>query len=1052
MIRDNIIEYLNDEFMGPPLDSDHELDYQEDYPPYKSFLTGMLFPQDSEPEYEESEDIGSLGQDLDPLNLSHSYLTSNIGMSICIGREINELDIKLGAAFYELETINEEKKWIRKTIPQKDLIVKSNQNSQIIIFDNRARLDIRVSEYADQKIITITVINIQMSDSKTQSGKLKILPEHVLHRLKMEVSSSKGICPYPKVFKSTYDSEEEEQRILFRNEFTFAIGHSCSVDWNDPLESKTSLVRLNFLPVGITKKSKSLMEEYIDSKSINLKFLSFADKNDVIEELKSFARPYKSWINDVLNLLENLDFEEFSKTAADNLKDKLIKTEKRILEGINFLERNNNAFQAFQFANRAMLMQMSHENLHQTLRKLDSNISFEKDNPYVSDFQNIDYSKESSFNWYPFQLGFFLLACESVAINDHQDREIVDLIWFATGGGKTEAYLLVSAYLIFFNRLSGINKNCSEIIMRYTLSLLTQDQFVRSTRIILACEKLRRDHSSLGETVIDIGLWIGGEGVPNKIAGEENSAASVRQELINQSQPNNESPFILGSCPWCNTNLVPKNTSDDGSYGFKINEDQTSFKVFCPSKNCEFHEGLPVQIIDEMIYKKSPTFLLGTIDKFAQFALKPQAKNLLAYDDDCVSLIIQDELHLISGPLGTIAGIYEAAFDTVIRHAKFKPKYLAATATIRGAELQIKNLYARTIHTFPPSGITHKDRFFSREDEEDPGRAYLGIMSQGHTAIYTTVLIGAAALQSTEEINAKDIDLDGYKTLVIYHNAKKEKSKTLMLAGDDIPKRIEVIGTHPRSIRPEAVKELSADITKSEAFEVKRRLAFTFDNPASLDVVAVTSMLSVGVDIPRLGLMQVTGQPRQTSEFIQASSRVGRGKSPGLVLVNYIAGNTRDRSHYEQFYSYINSLNRFVEPTSVTPGTEAALRRVMPSIILILSRIALGLEDNSDVGNFNISSNETQEVFTSFKERLSNADPDELSLIESIVDEHIDELQKFNDEYPNANKFWFSNGGNPTATGVYLGKNFGDQTSNGKWSILQSMRHVDTEIEIKLPS
>jgi hypothetical protein len=1064
MLRSEIISYLETEFMGPSLDLTHEIHYEKDYPPYKSFVSGMLFPQESEQEEDLINDSGSLGDDIDPLNLAHSYLTASIGMSICIDKNEQSIELVVNAAKYALNTDktstnknkNVEEKWCRhKLTPSTITVNLDKKKQQIPVLDSNAIIDVRIFLKDEYKIATISLLNTNKSDKKTASGKPKVNPKDVLHRVSLSASTKGGFLPYPKVFRSTYDEEEEQQRILYKDEHTFGIGHSCSVDWDEPNKNaRVKKISLNFLPIAITKGAVSEIIEYENAKSINLNFLSTADDDQIILELNNFLKPYKIWVKKILNELDALKTsggnKKYSSRALDTLRDRLNLTVTRIEIGIKFLSSNKTALKAFKFANLAMLMQMTHETKYNEISKEHEGYEFFKRNhSYVNKFNNINYLNETETNWRPFQLAYFLITAQSVVESDHQDRDTVDLIWFATGGGKTEAYLLVSSFLIFFNKLKNKNHSCPEIIMRYTLSLLTQDQFIRSTRIITACEKIRRENESeLGHNEINIGLWIGGEGTPNIIGGQ-NGAESKLAELLNNQNPKNKSPFIIGSCSWCGTNLVPYDkTGNSDDYGFRVTNG-SDFSIFCPSQDCEFHESLPVQVIDELLYQKPPTFILATIDKFAQFAHKPRSGNLLVNDDECVNLIIQDELHLISGPLGTITGVFEAAFDTMLRHIKNKPKYLAATATIRGAETQIQNLYARKTFTFPPSGVSHKDRFFSRIDEDDPGRAYLGILSQGHTAIYTTVLIAAAALQSTEEISAHPDEVDGYRTLVIYHNAKKEKSKTVMLAGDDIPKRINVIGTHPRVIGADGIKELSADIDRSEAFEVKRRLEFNYQDEGALDIVPVTSMLSVGVDIPRLALMQVTGQPRQTSEFIQATSRVGRGKNPGLVLVNYIASNTRDRSHYEQFYSYVNSINRFVEPTSVTPGAEPALKRALPTVILILARHLLGLTEQNSARKFTTNSNEANEVFSAFKDRLAEADPQEKQLINKIVDDHLFELTTFISNNPRRNISWNS-ADSRHANHLYVGQDFGDQKNEAIWNILQSMRHVDSELEIKI--
>ena len=425
--------------------------------------------------------------------------------------------------------------------------------------------------------------------------------------------------------------------------------------------------------------------------------------------------------------------------------------------------------------------------------------------------------------------------------------------------------------------------------------------------------------------------------------------------------------------------------------------------------------------------------------------------------EHAVSLIIQDELHLISGPLGTVTGSIEAAFDTMLSHWGVKPKYMAATATIRGAANQIQKLYARDVATFPPSGITHADRFFSRIDETDEGRLYVGVMSQGHTAVTTTVRIAAALSQSIEEIPAPSDELDGYHTLVIYHNSRNEKSKTKTLAAQDIPERIKQIASNnnkreigksfPREFKENGISELSADV-QNELFDTRKKLELKRGDDDAIDILSVTNIIQVGIDIPRLAVMQVTGQPKTSSEFIQATSRVGRGKNKGLVMVNYIATNPRDRSHYEQFKGYISALNRFVEPTSVTPAAEPALKRTLPTCIVMLAKQVLDLGQWSAAGQFNYSNNNlAKELFDKFEERLIKADPSEKANIKKYIHDH---LHAWENLITRENRVHYHAKHKAPNDVKFLTKDFGDVKNEALWQILNSMRHVDTEVGITI--
>jgi len=1090
MLRDEILNYIESQFMGPPRGNPHQLDYIKDYMPYQHLVTGMLFPQESvvDSDHSISQDATVVDTEVDPLSLSFTYLTAVVGMSINIPTNIKKINIKCSASCYEkmeLEAkesndkkIEKDKYWERNDLDEENLIVELKDH-EIMIFDDKAKIDVRVFKSNGNQLVTITVINNARKEKKE-----RVKQEDILSRVAMSCwITGERILPYPKVFRSTTDGEEEEQQVLYKDEHIYGVGHACSVKWENVSEDiGENVISLDFIPTEITRGSKSTLSQYKDSKAISMEFLANPlNKKDIVEEMRTFVEPYKLWIDQTIEKLKALsdntnqtdyfEINESHKKAIESLIDKLKEALKRINIGIDFIEQDTNALDAFQLANKAMLMQMVH-GVHylQILDSVeDSNFKFfQQNHNHVAEFNDIDYFDLQSlfgkeyrpFEWRPFQLAYFLTTCKSSVIKDDPHRETVDLIWFSTGGGKTEAYLFVSAFLIFYNKIIDPSINGVEIIMRYTLRLLTQDQFVRSARFITACEKIRRENIELlGRHEIGIGLWIGGGTSPNKFTNTEDNPGSKEKlkDLYKESRPDCNSPFSIGACPWCNTNLVPEKQSRETSYGFKA--DDSSFEIFCPSKQCEFHEKLPIQVVDAAIYKNPPTFILGTIDKFVRLAHEVDSGKILVNKDSghAVSLIIQDELHLISGPLGTVTGSIEAAFDTMLSHWGVKPKYMAATATIRGAANQIQKLYARDVATFPPSGITHADRFFSRIDDTDEGRLYVGVMSQGHTAVTTTVRIAAALSQSTEEITAPSDELDGYHTLVIYHNSRNEKSKTKTLAAQDIPERIKQIASYnnkresgqspPREFKENGIRELSADV-QNELFDTRKKLELKRGDDDAIDVLPVTNIIQVGIDIPRLAVMQVTGQPKTSSEFIQATSRVGRGKNKGLVIVNYIATNPRDRSHYEQFKGYISALNRFVEPTSVTPAAEPALKRTLPTCLVMLAKQVLDLGQGSAAGDFNYSSNNlAKELFDKFEERLIKADPSEKANIKKYIHDH---LHSWENLIARENRVHYHAKHKAPRDVKFLTKDFGDVKNEALWQILNSMRHVDTEVGITI--
>ena len=571
------------------------------------------------------------------------------------------------------------------------------------------------------------------------------------------------------------------------------------------------------------------------------------------------------------------------------------------------------------------------------------------------------------------------MSLRGICDREHDDREIVDLIWFPTGGGKTEAYLAVTAFTIFFNRLAGREAEGCDVLMRYTLRLLTAQQFQRAATLFCAMDQLRTANvKELGTEPFTLGLWVGRDTTPNK----RKDALAALREL--ERNPTSENPFVLLQCPWCSAQMGPLEqpgmgrSRRGGTSGRRSQNDSPSVIGYvrsgmgpdqtvvyqCPDSACEFGAGtvlnrgtrpLPISTIDEDLISKPPGLLIGTVDKFAQLAWNPELRRFFGIAGDGQhhslppSLIIQDELHLISGPLGTMVGAYETVIDRLCREhgvGDTGPKIIASTATISRAREQIKHLYARkSSMLFPPSGLRSSDSFFAR-DAEGPGRMYLGVMAPAHYSLQTTeARVFATLLQSVTHLPADDNGKDPWWTLLCFFNSLRELGSAATLMVADVREYMRVLmdrhGWEYKSVRNSMASELTSrirgdDIPK-ELARLEIPLASTGEGDRKrypVDVCLASNIIEVGVDLPRLSLMSVVGQPKSTSQYIQVSSRVGRGKDkPGLVVVLYGQSKPRDRSHYERFRGYHQKLYAQVEPTSVTPFSTPAIERAMQGIV-----------------------------------------------------------------------------------------------------------------------
>ena len=911
---------------------------------------------------------------------------------------------------------------------QGDVLRPSNNLLDLYLFDDKVRVNVIWRPFKRGFIITVTMINNIKKSSKYVEDQL------FQSRIKIEKNNDK-ILPYPLESDMSYDGEEEELALMYRKYDTFAVGHSCAADWHVDNNNVVSLFS-EFLPSCSVKPVTLSLESSGDEKVLNLQFLSndSLSKDVLKKHLLLFSKNYKSWA-----LKESKkDIGDCSSVARDRIIQRIDNSIKRINKGIDIVVSDDLIFDAFKMANLAMLMQMVHG----------SDFSKNIKNKDEVEFLAPDYASEkySDFNWRPFQLAFFLLTIESLINKDSQDRNTVDLIWFPTGGGKTEAYLAVSAFELLYRRMILKESGAGTVVIkRYSLRLLTAQQFQRAAILICACEKLRRDNLSLlGEQAYSVGLWVGEASSPNDFTNNKGTGALQHyNNALEAHTPENK--FQAQKCPWCGTRIIPTKQSSKEHYGIRATE--TSFSFYCPTTTCEFHNKLPMTVVDEDMYKNPPSFIIGTIDKFARMSWteKPKAFFGIGHGYKPPSLIIQDELHLISGPLGTIAGIYEAAMDSIIYSIDgYYPKKIAATATIRRAEEQITRLYALKANIFPSSGVDAEDSYFARTDNNSPGRVYVGIMGQSSTQTTSIVDVASVLSQIPIDVELSKAAKDSYWTQVIYHNSKKELSKTITMASDDIPNRLKLLyKKKQRSIKN--VEELSGNKQGDELTEILEKMDMTVhDKPSEvIDILPCTNMISVGVDVSRLGLIMMHGQPKTTSEYIQASSRVGRDKIPGIVVTVYPSANPRARSHYESFISYHKSLYKFVEPTSVTPYAEPARDRALHAALVILMRYVGGIGANEDACLFKSSSDSSQRLIKSLILRMQKSDNSEKDSIEEHVYSIVKKWDNLIKEYPG--KLQYRNNSGRQFKSLLC--DF-DEKVKGSWPTLHSMRGVDAEIDI----
>ncbi|MBP1042385.1 DNA helicase [Vagococcus sp. BWB3-3] len=780
----------------------------------------------------------------------------------------------------------------------------------------------KISELSEFDIFSLTIILKNTSGKKVFQPKIQITANDLFEFFPVEDVKLPSLNKLSK--------EDQKNYFLYKNKKSYAVGHGVSVIWG---ESKGSFaIETTYIPtyeiLPMRFDIPGLSEEILRPDT----YLG-TNKEEQINNLLEFVSLYDAWIDKLSEKLEKIE-DHFKDVAQENLNNCRCSSQ-RMRKTIDFLQNNEAAWTAFQYANEAMVLQRIKdgklkEMLYQT-----------------KDYDSVD------FKWRPFQLAFVLNSLESILNDESDERNELDLIWVSTGGGKTEAYLFAIAAVIFFRKLTRTNSSGVSVIMRYTLRLLTSQQFDRAAALICALEYIRRNNENLfGNEEISVGLWVGMDQTKNHFEdANENLRDMFKCNSLEDAKKKNM--FQILKCPWCNGeySVIPelRNIKIPRRWGYKeiTKTSKNLHSICCVNKSCSFRSGIPVYMIDEAIYMVRPTLLFGTVDKFAQASLKQETVKLFGSDNPekyrRPELIIQDELHLISGPLGSIVGLYESGFDYIFSQNKGvkPPKYIASTATIRNAEEQVQNIFNRKVFQFPPSGFDSNDSFFVREDDKQSGRMYMGIMATGKSQMTTEIRLIAILLQSIAELGLSDDEMELFWTLTGYFNSIRELGKASSLIRDDVKDYLQQLqnrnGTNKRALYDENNIELTSRVSGAEIPDKIRQIESKRGEKGAVDTLIATNMLSVGVDIGRLNSMFVVGQPKLTSEYIQATSRVGR-ETLGLVSMLYNSTRSRDRSHYETFQSYHQNLYKYVEPSSVTPFSVPAVKKAAYATIVAMVR------------------------------------------------------------------------------------------------------------------
>jgi hypothetical protein len=1044
--RDRLVSAVERDLVGPT-DSDNR-EVIED-PPFTKYICGVLYPQtaatvdeDQDMDFQDDEDEGVYADP--PVAMAHVRYPSSMGISFAVDPTIARvLLVHVTCARYTPIVAEESdgaehnrkrsatpSRWQRVPLLIEPAEVPIEEPLSRTVATLSPGLDLFARVRGVDKVgrvsVTLVLVNTLRLEDKEFVKDAKSFFQVQL-RVSAPNTRTGAFVERPDVRLRGTDDDVRLYRLLYRHARTFAVGHGCSADWS--LDSADGSRAIEVRAETCPRFALRLADTNESLPSLSMKSLAQGTRDTVLPALEELCELYEQWIAKT-----RIDAESLSPELRDLAETQLgeqtgcTSALNRMRSGIETLRNDEVAWKAFQLANAAMLEQRART---EWLRSGRSGEGPRCDN---------------SHTWRPFQIAFILLCLRGLSDFQADDRKLADLLWFPTGGGKTEAYLGLIAFVVFARRLRDANADGVTALMRYTLRLLTIQQFERACLLICCCEAIRRRRKDLGATPISIGLWVGRGATPNTCEEARKSLL-----LLQQGQEVKEkNPMQVQACPWCGETMGVE------KYKFRPRS-RPCLIIACGTTGCEFKDGLPAYVVDECIYALRPSLLISTVDKFASLPWIEETANLFnlnAINGRPPDLIIQDELHLISGPLGTLTGLYETAIDFICQQSGSSPKVIASTATIRRAASQVKNLFNRDVRQFPPPATDGRFSFFAQEasPDEKGTRLYVGVMSPGTSHATLLVRVYAALLQFCRSLPAIDRTKNPYWTLVGYFNSLRVLGGAKLQVQDDVTDRITLLasesGTDERLLGEDRQIELSSRIASTEIPDSLRRMSIDLPSPDTLDVILATNMISVGVDIDRLGLMVVMGQPQATSEYIQATSRVGR-KYPGLVFVLLNAARSRDRSHYESFISYHSALYRQVESTSVTPFSPRARDRALHAVLVSMARLCTTeLRPNAGAANTQNLDDDLRFFVEAIADRVGAIAGGEK---EATRKQLTDLILKWRVESGNVRNLVFRDFRNP-ARALLVSADDQDQQTENKFPTLWSLRDVDASSDLYLIS
>lgn len=868
----------------------------------------------------------SLTIELDKLLEHNSIRYDNLIQHFNLFEVIDKLD-----KYYDREIRCHPKNY-KNEVEWGKFIESNNKRDRITPFwDLKLTID-RKEIDSEKDMISIRLINNTIEDSDYSSNKLKRIVNTIFNA-NLQISLD-GVIVIPKSLVYFKDDYKYNSKILFS-------GSNINVDY-EMLQSNKYKVNTNNIPMYCQKKLKTkdafsndyliLFDDLIDKPIITLTKIKLMMKKEIVRWEKKYKEFEANGLTDLAKATLEKELNDFRMEY------------KRFCVSIKCIEDYTYVRESFILMNKVFRC-----------------------------------NRKGYKSWRLFQIVFIVLQILDIhAIENGEDvfqenrLSAADILYFPTGGGKTEAFLGVTVFNLFYDRFRGKNKGTTAII-KYPLRLLSVQQIQRVAEVVAISDKFRKEHSEIGKLgEFSIGYFVGDINTPNKIE----SKLSERLENLSQNSLN-EDYRILDNCPYCKCEV---------DVVYDKYENRLAHK--CSNKNCDCNGYLPVYIVDNEVYRYLPSVIISTIDKLATIGMQMNFRTIFGGNlkkcrhgytskGKCIdkicderemesvylpkaapTLIVQDELHLVRESLGTFDGHYETLFTYFVEeliHEKSKLKIIGATATISEYERQIRNLYNRDSVLFPSKSIFKDENFYSKMDEEEVSRYIIGyapygkaiINSVAHSLKYLRQVIDELYWNLGEIVELENFDigsktkeesldyarelLKDYWMFLQYNNVKLDSNKILNAIDGVINTELRHQGNTEFEYRKMTGDDKFQDVKKILA-EVESKETNVFN---TFNLISATSMISHGVDANRFNLMFFLGMPGNTAEYIQAYSRVGRAY-PGLVIDILRPSRDRDISYLKYFKEFHEYKDILVEPVPINRWATKAVDSTLPGVLMAI--------------------------------------------------------------------------------------------------------------------